>query len=384
MASEQKTVLTVDDSKVVRTMVARALEKYGCRVIEATNGREAIAAAEQHKPDLILLDVTMPEMDGRQALALLREREACRRIPVIMLTAERTRELIIEVARLGVAGYLLKPFDQPTFDREVGKVLGPPLAIDRETVLVVDDSERVLAAARAALEGTMKVLTAASGQEAVQRYTESRPGVVVVDLAMPEMDGFETLARLRPLGRSAYVALTVRGDEAGGGKALKAGYQSLLAKPFQAQGLMEAVQAAVASLSSPEEVAKALLEDDGTCAVLVVPDPTSTRLARLLPVLRTALRGLAEDGGDKLVIDLAALTKPDAEATKSVGQLAAEVVTLGLQLAFCAGDAKLHEELQKLPGLRDVPYAGDRAAARQALGAGPVPEADAAGGAEDA
>ncbi len=67
------TVLTIDDSKVVRTMVARHLQPYGCTVVEAQNGVEGLEAARQHRPDLILLDVTMPVMDGRQCLAELRK-----------------------------------------------------------------------------------------------------------------------------------------------------------------------------------------------------------------------------------------------------------------------------------------------------------------------
>jgi CheY-like chemotaxis protein len=367
MSSEHKTVLTVDDSKVVRTMVARALERYGCRIIEASNGKEAVEAAAQHKPDLILLDITMPEMDGRQALAALRAGGPCQRTPVIMLTAERTKEIIVEIARLGVSGYLLKPFDQQSFDREVGKVIGPPAAVDRGAVLVVDDSDRVLAAARAALESAAKVITAASGQEAVERYVESRPGVVVIDLAMPGMDGFETFARIQQLGRSAGIALTVRGDAAGADRARKAGYRSVLAKPFPPEGLLEAVRLAQDSMASTEELAKSLIADDGACGVLAVPEATPARLAGLAPALRAAVRGLAEAGGDKLVIDLEKLATVDADAVKCIGRLAGEAAKLGLRIAVCSPEAKWSEELKKVPGLGTVAFAADRETGRRAL-----------------
>lgn len=376
MSSQQKTVLTADDSKVARAMVARALEKYGCKIIEAANGKEAVEAAEKHKPDLILLDITMPVMDGREALAALRGRQSCRAIPVIMLTAERTKEIVLEIAKLGVTGYLLKPFDQAGFDAQVRKVLGSPVAIDRGAVLVVDDSERVLAAASAALESAVKVLTAASGQEAVERYAEARPGVVVIDLAMPGMDGFETLAKIRECGQSACIALTVRGDDSAGEKALKAGYQAVLPKPFQAEGLLEAVRVAQDSLASPEEIAKRLLEDDGVCAVLALPESSPARLAKLLPALRAALRVLVEDGGDKLVIDLTKLVTVDAESTKSIGRLAVEAAKLGLRVALCSPDEKLCEEIKKVPGIAIAAYASDRDAARRALTGEPAVAAE--------
>jgi CheY-like chemotaxis protein len=118
------TVLTVDDSKVVRTMVTRHLRPYGCTIIEAQNGQEGVALARAHKPDLVLLDVTMPVMDGRQALVELRKDDATKIVPVIMLTSERGSDLAPEVAALGVQGCIVKPFRQVTFDREVSKVLG--------------------------------------------------------------------------------------------------------------------------------------------------------------------------------------------------------------------------------------------------------------------
>jgi CheY-like chemotaxis protein len=121
-----KTVLTVDDSKVVRSMVARGLQGFGCRVIEAANGQEGVEAARRYRPDLVLLDTAMPVMDGRQALEELREDPATRDIPVIMLAHESDRD--VELAGLRVSGVVVKPFQTQTFEREVGKVLGCPPA----------------------------------------------------------------------------------------------------------------------------------------------------------------------------------------------------------------------------------------------------------------
>jgi two-component system cell cycle response regulator len=121
------TVLTVDDSKVVRTMVTRHLQPYGCMIVEATNGQEGVDLARTHKPDLVLLDATMPVMDGRQALAELRKDEATKGIPVIMLI-ESGRDLVMEIAKLGVHSHIVKPFQRGTFDKEVSTVLGAPKA----------------------------------------------------------------------------------------------------------------------------------------------------------------------------------------------------------------------------------------------------------------
>ena len=121
-----KKVLAVDDSRVVRMMVARYLQAFACHLVEAANGQEGVAAAAQHRPDLILLDLAMPVMDGRQALAELRRSPATSATPVIVLTAEHGREVMAEIATLGVNGWIVKPFQKDTFDREVRKVLGAP------------------------------------------------------------------------------------------------------------------------------------------------------------------------------------------------------------------------------------------------------------------
>ncbi len=121
-----KKVLTVDDSKVVRSMVSRHLQPYRCEVIEAQNGQEGYEKAKAAQPDLVLLDVTMPVMDGKACLAAIRGDDATKGLPVIMLTAESGRELVVEIAKLGVAGYIVKPFQREGFEREVSKVLGPP------------------------------------------------------------------------------------------------------------------------------------------------------------------------------------------------------------------------------------------------------------------
>ncbi|MGE4178245.1 MAG: PleD family two-component system response regulator [Limisphaerales bacterium] len=103
-------ILSVDDSRPIRLIVTRALRPFDCEVIEASNGEEGLAMAARERPDLILLDVTMPVMDGVTMLAHLRGDPALKTIPVIMLTAESGRETLREIARLGVNDPLAKPF----------------------------------------------------------------------------------------------------------------------------------------------------------------------------------------------------------------------------------------------------------------------------------
>ena len=99
-------ILIVDDSKTIRLIVAKAFKPYDCLVLESANGVEGLAVAVREKPDLILLDYTMPIMDGFETLTKLRSDPDLKTIPVIMLTAEAGRETVLKIAKLGVRDYL--------------------------------------------------------------------------------------------------------------------------------------------------------------------------------------------------------------------------------------------------------------------------------------
>jgi two-component system, cell cycle response regulator len=116
-------ILTVDDSRTIRIIVTRAFKSYDCTVCEATNGEEGLAAAAREKPDLILLDVTMPVMDGVTMLTKLKEDAQLKSIPVIMLTAESGRENVMHIARIGVRDYLVKPFKEEQLVEKAGRVV---------------------------------------------------------------------------------------------------------------------------------------------------------------------------------------------------------------------------------------------------------------------
>ena len=103
-------VICVDDSRTIRFVIVRALSNYDCTIFEAGDGEEAFAIALREKPDIILLDMSMPVLDGVGMLAKLKETESLKRTPVIMMSAESAREKVLAVAGLGVNDYLVKPF----------------------------------------------------------------------------------------------------------------------------------------------------------------------------------------------------------------------------------------------------------------------------------
>jgi two-component system cell cycle response regulator len=116
-------ILSVDDSKTIRLIVKRTFSPYDCTVLEACNGEEGLATAAAQKPDLIVLDITMPIMDGVTMLTKLKESPELKSIPVIMLTAESGRENVAYIAKLGVRDYLVKPFQDAQLIEKVQRVI---------------------------------------------------------------------------------------------------------------------------------------------------------------------------------------------------------------------------------------------------------------------
>jgi CheY-like chemotaxis protein len=103
-------ILTVDDSKTIRMIVKKAFKPFDVELVEAENGVEGLAMADKAKPDLIILDITMPVMTGIEMLAKLKEQESLKHIPVIMLTAESGKENVMQIVKMGVKDYMVKPF----------------------------------------------------------------------------------------------------------------------------------------------------------------------------------------------------------------------------------------------------------------------------------
>jgi two-component system cell cycle response regulator len=116
-------ILSVDDSKTIRLVLARLFRPFDCELLEAANGEEGLAVAIREKPDLIILDYNMPVMDGAEMLRRLRVGAELRRSPVLVLTAQSRPESIATMARLGVRDYVTKPFRDEELLAKVGRII---------------------------------------------------------------------------------------------------------------------------------------------------------------------------------------------------------------------------------------------------------------------
>ena len=112
--SEEK-ILIIDDDKIIRSIVSKALEKSGFVALSATNGSEGLEIAQKDSPDAIVLDRTMPGMDGNEVLEKLKENPETKNIPVMILTGRSSGLDISSSMQLGALDYVVKPFDEENF-----------------------------------------------------------------------------------------------------------------------------------------------------------------------------------------------------------------------------------------------------------------------------
>ena len=111
MNSEKKKVLVIDDQQEIRELVDVTLRDTEFEVVEAANGREGILVARNQKPHIILLDIIMPKFDGYMTCKILKRNPSTKDIPVIFMTARKTKEDIQKSMKVGGSDYIMKPFD---------------------------------------------------------------------------------------------------------------------------------------------------------------------------------------------------------------------------------------------------------------------------------
>ncbi len=186
------TVLVIDDEPLARDLISRALGKEGFHVELATDGRSGLELARKLKPQAITLDVMMPGMDGWAVLTALKADPATADIPVIMLTVVDEKQIGFA---LGAADYFTKPIDWGRLNSALGKYRKPT---NHQTVLIVEDDEQAREMLRRALsrEG-WQVIEAGNGRLALERLNGVVSALILLDLMMPEMDGFEFMQELR-------------------------------------------------------------------------------------------------------------------------------------------------------------------------------------------
>ena len=186
------TILVVDDDQTVREVMERFLTRERFSVVTASGGREGLRLARELHPSAITLDVMMPDLDGWTVLAAIKGDPELADIPVILISIvdEKNRGY-----SLGATDYMVKPVNREQLSGVLRNLCGA--AVGRQALLV-DDDDTMRRKTRVALQKDgWEVSEAENGRIALARLSEARPDIILLDLMMPEMDGFEFLVEMR-------------------------------------------------------------------------------------------------------------------------------------------------------------------------------------------
>ena len=252
-ALSAKTVLVVEDNFLNLKLARDILELDDTNVLEADNAETGLELARQHRPDLILMDIELPGMDGLSATRVICNDPELSKIPVIALTAYAMEEDRRKAEAAGCCGYITKPINIKSFQQTVNRHLskadcaatsrkmanvspGNATVANGHRILIVDDDvlNVKLLAAQLSSKG-YHVITACDGKEALQQVHNCRPDLILLDIMMPGMDGYEVTAHLKAEDDTKdipIILVTALTGEDEKKKGLEAGADEFINKPI--------------------------------------------------------------------------------------------------------------------------------------------------------
>ena len=270
-------ILLIDDDPGISAAVMIRLQSAGYEIHSASNGKAGIQAAADQQPDVILLDIRMPEMDGFEVCRRLKSDPAVASIPVIFLSANVQDVARQRAAEVGGVAFLSKPFEASTVVATIEDAIektstarpspkesntptqptndATPAADtqDKPTVLIADDDQNLLAALGARLENLgFNVVKATNGQLAIDLAKQAAPKLMILDVNMPSGDGFSVIKQMDHLtGLEDIPVIYMSGEEKGHEFTQQSeclGAMTILRKPFEIQELIDAISLVIPCL----------------------------------------------------------------------------------------------------------------------------------------
>jgi two-component system, cell cycle response regulator len=378
-------VLTVDDSKTVRIIVRKAFKPFDCEILEAANGVEGLAIAARETPDLILLDVTMPVMDGVEMLTKLKADATLKTIPVMMLTAEGGRENVLKIAKIGVRDYLVKPFKEEVLVEKCGRVIdlkpltdGPAKAksiLDPADILIVEDKPAIVQQIREGLKHTPWHVRGVSTQaEAMECCLKSPPDLILVSLSLPEEAAFALFRLIRTNVKTKYTpafALVVKTETGQQQQAQTVGFSAIITKPID-MGELEAKIAKAMNLDTSQRYYA--IEDE--LLVMRLPEACSPAvIAEAAAYLKPKFAGAVDAGFNRVVIDIQQIKSLHMGVIKLLFQAMQTCRELAMQFAL-VGNPQIISECKGFEDTRGWSFYDSIAEAKANLGrmgAAPAP-----------
>lgn len=389
-----KRILTVDDSRAIRLIVAKQAREMGFEVVEAEDGEQGLVKLEEGNLDLVILDVTMPVLDGPGMLAKMRERG--NRTPVLMLTSESKRSIIVTLMKLGIEDYILKPFKGEELKAKVLKSLkmteadaaggaseaaasneapaqaestprapAPAAASNGKAggmdVLLVDDMENVEKRLRTFLPAKVTLGSARTSQEAIALCRERSHRIVLIDSDIPGVDSYALLQQLRLLQPQAiFVLLALRSAANALAESREAGFEGVLHKPFDGEEMDDFLQQ---HLDNQEVVVK----DENVLRVA----PFKGRehrleryFAQVTKLVTAEVEGIAAACFSEMIVDIGVLPAHPERTARTVVAIRDSAKRAGLELRLVAS-AEMARGLKQVADTGDIPTFGSVTDARE-------------------
>ncbi len=346
-------ILTVDDSRAVRIIIKKAFNSYDCEIVEAANGVEGLAAASKENPDIILLDVTMPVMDGVEMLTKLKADPITKGIPVIMLTAEAGKENVLKIAKIGIRDYIIKPFKGEVLVEKVGRIVDIRPGSEVETkrkklsdeceILVVEDKETIINQIREGLEHTSwKITGVNSAGEAINFTQFTIPDTIIISLSLPEEEAFSLFRMLRSNTKTKYVpifGMAVKTAINEQKYAQQSGFTNIITKPINCNELETKISKAI-NLDTSERYFT--LEEE----FLVVRIPENVQNSTIIEIrgyLKAQISNSVNNGYNKVVFEVQSQKSVNMDIIKLMVE--AMQICQDLTLTYLlVGDSKVSSE----------------------------------------
>lgn len=239
------------------------------RVIEATDAEQGLELMREDKPDAVLLDIQLPGMDGLEAAQIIKSDPGLANIPVVALTSHAMRGDREKALESGFDGYYTKPFDTRSLAREIADIIGqkattpepccapPKDNAGKRKILVADDNPNNVRLLEAELEQAYDIVRAYSGREALEAVWAENPDLILLDVMMPEMNGYEVTRQLKSNPETCKIPIilvTVLDGREDKLKGLELGVDEFLTKPVDTAELNARVRSLLHLKSCREQL----------------------------------------------------------------------------------------------------------------------------------
>lgn len=246
MKKSNKKILVIDDELDLLRLLALNLEKEGYRVFQASTGNQGITLAKKELPDLIILDVVLPDIGGWEVCRRLKEDVSTKDIPIFFLTAKRRVEDEITGISLAACDYITKPFDMEDLKAKIKNFIYPKKKKGRKKILIIEDDASIQYILKVSLEREgYQAILAKDGVEGAQLSLRGNPNLILLDVLLPTIDGWEVCRRIKEDSRTRNIPvifLTVKRTMKDRLLGASLGAVDYITKPFNIDEVLKSIK----------------------------------------------------------------------------------------------------------------------------------------------